>query len=103
MEILFFKNGCIFFGHDNCEVDSIEITKIEAEYSADRENLIGIRRLSYLDIYPDNHIVMNSAKSMAFNNLCEVEYNDNNEHWRNNAIDDLCKYFELSNDKIIIK
>ena len=112
-----FNNGVVEVYIDGILVDKARINFVTASYSEDRPDLIGIVRMTELDIEYDNNnntdfAYESEAWTKAWNDLCVLEYNtmdddddcypyyDGEEEeakkelltWRDEAKSDIAKY-----------
>lgn len=82
------------------------ISCINAKYSEDRPNVIGIRRITEVEIEVDGVIPAEEKKGLEnniFNYFAETEYHTEDENWSQDAADDLRRYTNIKNINIDVE
>lgn len=100
------NNGEVKVFNDSCFSDlfaQASILQLSATYSEDRKNTIGIYRMSKLSIkYSKAFEYESEANTEIWNNLCDKEYNFNDDDWKTQAMSDIEAYTGLDKESIVI-
>lgn len=101
------EDGCIKVTDYDTETDkSYPIENITAEYGVDREAVLGVYRMTGLEIESTAESYINEeAKNIIWDKLCDREYNDADDsgRYRKEAKRDIAEFTGVKSDQIVIE
>lgn len=88
------------FEFENVSCSSEQITYIKAIFSEDREKMIGVCRITELEIEYKNDVsdeIKSKVETQIFNYFAGKEYFTENDNWKEDAKNDISIYVGISN------
>lgn len=94
----------MIFKFGNSSYSSKQIYHINATFSEDRKNMLGICRITDLEIECDENIpyqIKTKIETQLFNYFADKEYIIEDSNWQEYATNDIANYTDVSNITII--
>ena len=97
------KNGYVYDETSDCEGN--EITNVLVSVEEDRENVLGVGRITYIDIEVENEDeeAVRCMQADMVNALAEEEFFIEDEKWREKVKQAVCNKYELSKNIINVE